>query len=176
MERQFPGIEGKSIRVRFLPLITVSRGKIVPNGRHGEAVHAGTHIRRRVMVLDRELCRDPRELGRIFIHELFHFVWVRLGNERRASYERLVRQELARGARGELGWSAESRKHRLTAGSRLPQHVKTWRDYLCESFCDTAAYLYSGLRRHDEFTLAVRWRRRRARWFFESFGGRSLSI
>jgi hypothetical protein len=40
-----------------------------------------------------------------------------------------------------------------------------WRRYACESFCDSAAWLFAGLRDHDEFTLALRFRRQRARWF-----------
>jgi len=103
---------------------------------------------------------------RIAIHELFHFAWLHLGNPRRASYEALLLAEAEHGARGELGWSAEWRKQRCPAvGSR------GWRDYICESFCDTAAWFYSGLRRHDEFTLGARWRRGRAAWFEKHFPG-----
>ena len=164
--------------MRFLPAITVSRGKILSNSNHGEPVHAGSHIRRRTIVLDKALCADRRELARIFVHELFHFVWVRLGNPARAAYERLLREELAEGARGELGWSAELRKERVLGckGGRAELRGRLWRDYICESFCDTAAFLYSGLRTHREFTLSARSRRRRARWFVESFGRSSLSI
>ncbi len=61
--------------------------------------------------------RQPRELARILVHELFHFAWVRLGNPARRSYEALVREEWKRRARGELGWSAESRKRALSKGS-----------------------------------------------------------
>ena len=45
------------------------------------------------------------------------------------------------------------------------QPLPPWRDYLCESFCDTAAWIYSGVRRHPEYTLAARHRDRRAEWF-----------
>jgi hypothetical protein len=85
-------------------------------------------------------------------------------------------------ARGELGWFAESRKSALpyTAprASYDPQlcSLIQWREYLCESFCDTAAWLYSGVRRHGEFTLRGRYRKRRAEWFHETFGNGEISI
>ena len=69
-------------------------------------------------MLDQELERQPRELARILVHELFHFAWVRLGNPARRSYEALVREEWKQRARGELGWSAESRKRALLKGLR----------------------------------------------------------
>ena len=31
--------------------------------------------------------------------------------------------------------------------------TRRWREYCCESFCDTAAWMYSGVERHEEFTL-----------------------
>ena len=96
----------------------------------------------------------PREFPRIFVHELFHFVWLRAGNPRRWSFERVVRGEFRSGARGELGWSAEWRKAALRAGD-VRRRSRRWREYCCESFCDTAAWLYSGVIRHPEFTLAA---------------------
>jgi hypothetical protein len=138
----------------------------------GQPVHAGSFIRKREMVLETELRADAQELARIFVHELFHFVWVRLGNTRRKSYEELLRAELAVRARGELGWSAETAKSR----SKAEKKARTWRAYVAESFCDTAAFLYSGCKHHEEFTLAVKWRGKREQWFHESFDGRVLSI
>lgn len=114
----------------------------------------------------------PQEMARIFVHELFHFAWVRLGNRRRSSYEQVLRGELVARARGELGWSAQERKSGLDGVEK----GAAWRAYICESFCDTAAFLYSGCQRHEEFTLRSRWRRKRALWFDESLGGRALSI
>jgi hypothetical protein len=75
-------------------------------------------------------------------------------------------------ARGELGWSAEEIKNQIHG----PTRDARWRAYVCESFCDTAAFLYSGCKRHDEFTLAKKWRIRRAQWFRESLGRRVVSI
>jgi hypothetical protein len=123
-------------------------------------------------VLDAELRSAPQELARIFVHELFHFGWLRLGNARRHSYGSLVRAEIDGGARGELGWSAE-----LTKSHFLRQKKDArWRAYVCESFCDTAAFLYADCDAHEEFTLASKWTRRRARWFHESLEGQALSI
>jgi hypothetical protein len=83
--------------------------------------------------------------------------------------------ELRAGARGELGWSAEWRKRAL-APADLAARTRRWREYCCESFCDTAAWLFAGLPGHSEFTLAGRWRERRRRWFLESGAGRAISI
>ena len=133
-------------------------------------------MRKRRIVLDQELERQPRELARILTHELFHFVWVRLSNRSRHSYEALVRTEWLRRTRGELGWSAESRKRVLSRKAPFANLGKRWREYLCESFCDTAAWLFSGLRRHPEFTLAERYRKKRAAWFQETFRAGKIPI
>jgi hypothetical protein len=164
VERRLAALEGRTVRLRFLPALTADRRRLYSDRTHGEPVHAGSFIRKREIVLDQELERQPRELARILVHELFHFAWVRLGNPTRRSYEALLREEWKRHARGELGWSAESRKRRLWNAMRAGGQTK-WRDYLCESFCDTAAWIYSGVRRHPEYTLAARHRDRRAEWF-----------
>ncbi len=127
-------------------------------------------------MLDQELERRPSEFDRILTHEVFHFAWVRLSNRSRRSYEALVREEWRRHARGELGWSAESRKVVLSRDARLANRRKRWREYLCESFCDTAAWFFSGVRHHPEFTLAERSRRKRAEWFRATFGTRAIPI
>ena len=133
-----------------------------------EPVHAGTDIPGRIVTLDTELATHPPELARIFVHEMFHFAWVRLGNPLRDSYAALLMDELNEGARGELGWSAEYRK--LDLLGHASTHPK-WREYVCESFCDTAAWMYANLANHDEFTLRPRFRRRRERWFGKLFNG-----
>jgi len=69
--------------------------------------------------------------------------------------------------RGELGWSAEWRKSKLTPLDRR-ERTRKWREYCCESFCDTAAWLYAGVRTHAEFTLAAAGRAERREWFRKS--------
>jgi hypothetical protein len=120
-------------------------------------------MRQRKIVLDRALLDTPREFGRILAHELFHFVWLRLGNPVRHDWERLLAAEIRSGARGELGWSAESRKRALSRADRV-RRTRRWREYICESFCDTAAWMLSA-GRHAEFTLAAAARRARRQWF-----------
>ncbi|HEY7388219.1 MAG TPA: hypothetical protein VH640_06905 [Bryobacteraceae bacterium] len=129
--------------------------------RHGSReAHAGSFLRERSIGFN---C-PAREFPRICVHELFHFAWLRLGNPRRRSYEEILRKEHAEGARGELGWSAEWRKEKLTARD-IGARSRLWLEYCCESFCDTAAWMYAGVREHEEFTLAGRYRLRRRAWF-----------
>lgn len=178
IRRRLPPLQGLSVRIRFLPALTIRGGKLYSRHSRGQPVYAGSYIRRREVILDCELRSRPNELARILTHELFHFAWVRLGNPARRSYESLLRREIKSHARGELGWSAESRKgafsyptHHLPAPASLP-----WREYICESFCDTAAWLYSGVHRHNEFTLSARYKKLRAQWFRETFRNRGISI
>jgi len=123
------------------------------------------------MVLDGELLDKPKELRRILIHELFHLAWARLGNPRRAGFEAVLRREMAERARGELGWSAEMRKGRLRKRSG-----RRWHEYVCESFCDTGAWMYAGVKGHEEFTLKERFRKRRAAWFENEVGNGAVRI
>ena len=159
-----PAITGAPIRVEFRPSLTSWRGKLLSGVPRGESIHATSFLRKRLIVLDSELARDWPELSRILVHELFHFAWVRLGNPRRLSYEDLLRGELECRARGELGWSAEWRKKALTPKD-IHTRSRKWREYAVESFCDTAACLYSDCGQHGEYTLKSRWRQRRTHWF-----------
>jgi hypothetical protein len=134
-------------------------------------VHGGAFLRERKILFD---CTGA-EFPRIFVHEFFHFVWLRLGNRKRRSFEALLAAELEARARGELGWAAESRKRALTVADR-PQRTRCWREYCCESFCDTAAWQYSGVTRHPEFTLSNRWRLRRSDWFDRLVAGSPLRV
>jgi len=145
-----PALAGKPIRVRMRPWL----------GQH----LAATSIPKRVILLERSVLTRRREFERILVHELFHFSWVRLSNRTRRSWELLLSAEIARKAGGELGWSSESRKRRLV-DSDVSQRTKAWRHYACESFCDTAACLFAGLKQHDEFTLPAVSRQRRKAWF-----------
>jgi hypothetical protein len=129
---------------------------------------AAANIRQRFILLDRWLLTSHGEFERILVHELFHFVWVRLSNESRRDWQRLLEREFRRRVRGELGWSAEWRKLKLTARD-VRQRTPAWRRYSCESFCDSAARVYSGLRRHEEFTLPSAEVRKRTAWMHQIF-------
>jgi hypothetical protein len=127
---------------------------------------AATHIPRRRILLDAGLLGQRGEFERILVHEIFHFAWVRLSNQTRRSWEVVLAVELVGRVRGELGWSSEWRKNRLRR-SDIRGRTPAWRRYVCESFCDTSAWLCAGLRQHDEYTLAAGARRIRRRWFAE---------
>jgi hypothetical protein len=134
-------------------------------------VHGGSFLRERRIALDCTRAEFPR----IFVHEVAHFIWLRLGNTTRSDYEEVLRAELGARARGELGWSAEWRKNALSADD-IASRSRPWREYCCESFCDTAAWLYGGAPGHPEFTLAPRWCAGRRLWFSAALGGRTLQI
>jgi hypothetical protein len=156
-----PALTGDPIRVRI-------RRSLGPH-------LAATSIPRRRILLDAEVLRSRDDFERILIHELFHFAWVRLSNERRRDWERVLAREFALRAAGELGWSAEWRKAKLTrSDARL--RTPRWRRYVCESFCDTAAWRFAGLRDHDEFTLAQRFRRIRRQWFGRNLATGTLRV
>jgi hypothetical protein len=104
---------------------------------------------------------------------MFHFAWVRLGNPRRREWEKLLEREWTGRARGEAGWSAEWRKRALRPGD-VAQRSRGWREYCCESFCDTGAWICGG--GDPEVTLAARHRRTRRCWFRESFATGCLAI
>jgi len=174
--KRLPDLEGRAIGIRFRPSLSAGSRKLYSKRTYGRPVYAGTFIRKRSIVLDLELAEKPKELARILTHELFHFAWVRMSNRGRRSYENLLQREWKQHGRGELGWSAESRKSALPHHSPSNTHHCKWRDYVCESFCDTAAWLYSGIARHPEFTLAERHRKRRAEWFHATFQGRPIPI
>jgi hypothetical protein len=159
--RRVPPMTGAPIRIQTAPNLS---------DRYGE-VHAGSFLRERRIVFDRSLT----DFRRIFVHELFHFVWLRQGNAVRRSYEDLVKTECLAGTRGELGWSAEWRKRALQTRD-VEFRSRHWREYCCESFCDSAAWLYSGVERHPEFTLGTRPRGRRQAWFARIVDGGALSI
>jgi hypothetical protein len=123
---------------------------------------------RRLILLDAELLRKSQEFERILVHEIFHFAWIRLANAARRDWETILVSEFKSRAPGELGWSAEWRKRKLKP-SDLRTRTPVWRRYACESFCDSAAWLFAGLSRHEEFTLPARFRRFRRLWFRSRF-------
>ena len=153
-----PLLSGRPIRVEL-------RNSLGPH-------HAATSIPRRLILLDRGLLTKQGEFERILIHEIFHFAWVRLSNKSRRDWETLLSAEREP---GELGWSAEWRKLKLKpsdAGQRSPK----WKRYARESFCDSAAFLFAGLNRHDEFTLPAKSRRARKAWFRQNFASHPIAI
>jgi hypothetical protein len=159
--RRLPALSGAPIHIQKAPGIRDHRGPI----------HAGAFLRERRIAFHCIRAEFPR----VFVHEVGHFIWLRMGNPARLRYENLLLAEVFSRARGELGWSAEWRKGALTARD-IGWRTRRWREYCCESFCDTAAWLYSGLRRHQEFTLAPRYQRLRRAWFEKAVKGRRLSI
>lgn len=139
----------------------------------GNPAHAATFIRRREIVLDPALKTRPREHRRILLHEYFHFAWVRLGNQRRRAWEAYLVSEWNSGGRGEAGWSAEWRKQKLS-DSDVAHRSRRWREYCCESFCDTAAWITGGVA--SEVTLGQARRRARLAWFRAHFSGHRFPI
>ncbi|MFZ0592841.1 MAG: hypothetical protein WAM39_20440 [Bryobacteraceae bacterium] len=121
-------------------------------------------MRERRIVLEENLVSEARDLRLIFAHEIYHFAWRRLGNTRRAEYDSLLREELASSALGELGESSSVAKQEHVSQER-PLGGNSWKQYVCESFCDTGAWLFSGVEEHRTFQLASRWRTKRALWF-----------
>jgi len=161
VRRRLPDLSGAPLRLQRRPGLRDHRGP----------VHAGAFLRERRIDFN---CSD-REFSRIFVHEVFHFAWLRLGNEARWSFESILQKELAQAARGELGWSAEWRKQELVPRDRR-MRTRRWREYCCEAFCDSAAWLYAGNGRHREFTLALHFRDARRRWFRANVETKTVSI
>src|SRR5207248_8272020 len=139
-----PKVRGLPIEITFLPELKARRGKLFSGtAERGMEVHAGCFLRQRRIVLDAALKMRPRELARILTHELFHFAWLRLGNLQRRRFEDLLQGEIGKRVPGELGWSAERMKAALSSDDRN-RRTRAWREYVCESFCDTAEWLLVG--------------------------------
>jgi hypothetical protein len=161
-----PELTGSPISISVQPKLTAWRGKLLSGSqKRGAPVHAASFVRARRVVLGQELFQHSAPLRLMVVHELFHFVWPRLNNRARRAFELLLQAELQSGARGELGESSAVKKRNVVGH----QSRRAWRDYVCESFCDTAAWLYSGLAEHSEFSLRTRWRNRRRLWFESYF-------
>lgn len=156
-----PELAGDPVRLERCPGLRDCRGP----------VHAASFLDKRKISFDCTAAEFPR----IFIHELFHFVWARAGNPLRWRYEDLVCAEFYAGIGGELGWSAEWRKSALHPRD-VRRRTRRWREYCCESFCDTAAWVYSGTAPHPEFTLVSRARTGRRQWVQRELGRGPLSI
>jgi hypothetical protein len=158
--------EGPPIRIRYRAGLRDTAGN---------PAYAATFIRRRETILDPALKKRPRQHRRVLLHEYFHFAWVRLGNPRRAAWEVFLKAEWAAHARGEAGWSAEWRKQRLSARD-VAERSRGWREYCCESFCDTAAFVVDAGSDPSEVTLSAGRRRARIAWFRRNFPGPSVAI
>ena len=157
-----PALKGKPISISVRKTLVAHRGRLVSaNARAGSEVYAAAFLRKRQIVLEAGLLSNEPAFRMILIHELFHFVWPRLGNSARQEFKNILFEEQKKGARGELGESSSVKKELIRAGGS----GALWRDYVCESFCDTAAWLYSGTNEDALFTLKRRWRERRQRWF-----------
>jgi hypothetical protein len=145
--------------------LTAHRGKLLSGADRGIPVYAASFIRQRRIVLESSLLVDRAALRFIFVHELFHFVWVRLGNRTRDEYSRLLLEEAARHARGELGESSALKKAEIGQHLEVSPCSPLWRDYMCESFCDSAACIFTGAPGHSGPELAKRWTAIRRDWF-----------
>jgi len=91
----------------------------------------------------------------------------------RRSFEELLARQI--NARGELGWSSEYRKAELDSRD-LRDRSRRWREFSCEAFCDTAAFIFARRKQHDEFTLAAVHCRKRIAWFRKNFGSGCIRI
>src|SRR5688500_6518669 len=76
---RLPQLRGRRIDVSYRPELTAWRGQLLSRSHKGDAVYAGSFLRKRQIVLDEHMLQTPRVLERIFIHEVFHFIWSRLG-------------------------------------------------------------------------------------------------
>jgi hypothetical protein len=175
--RNAPAFCGKPIRLTVRPVLFVWRGKLRFRPGPGEAVHAASFVRKRMMIIEKDLLGNRSELKRILLHELAHFAWVRLGNSRRREWGSHLETEFRAKVPGECGWSAERRKQKL----ELPDAVhraRAWREYCCESFCDTAAWVWSGspARRCSEVTLGSRVLERRRHLLLQLTGSKCVRI
>lgn len=167
--------EGKPIEVSYLDAPRSRRGKLVDGGEHGFALDGCSFIRERRIVLASYLRDKKAEHDRVLLHELFHFVWVRLGNPARREYERIIRAEYQAGVGGELGWPSLEAKTRLRTGPK-DRNDPLWRDYLCESFCDSAAWLMLERPRSNNVTLPPRSRQPRVRWLERLFQSNAIHL
>lgn len=147
------------IFVEATPSLTAHRGRLLTGEARGTPIHAASFIRQRRIILESQLLSNPAAAQSILLHELFHFIWTRLGNAHRRSFTHLIAQEIVRHAAGEIGESCAVAKSRWKSHSSLT----LWKNYVCEAFCDTGACIYSS--KPPSHTLAGRWLARRRAWF-----------
>jgi hypothetical protein len=175
-EAGLPRFDGWPIAIGFENHLHVSRRRLHSGGARGRAIWAASFIRERRTVLDTELLKNEPALRGILTHELFHFAWVRAGNPARRSFARLLQVEIEARARGELGESAgvhkeiwlgfggSSGRRAISGKAQHAPSARVWAEYVCESFCDTCAWLLSP-REPWPAALPEKWRLKRQRWF-----------
>ncbi len=163
LDTYLPRLIGTKISVEMKPQLSVSRGQLLSSEERGTPVYAASFIRRRCIVLDSALLATPRLLRAILVHELSHFVWVRLSNLSRNQFSLLIQQEHGSKARGEVGESASVHKLALSS-SWASGHARLWRNYICESFCDTSAAVFVPDAPRPRPHLSLRWLRIRCEW------------
>lgn len=86
-----------------------------------------------------------------------------MNNAQRRQWGDLLRSEQSK---GELGWSSEWRRRRLSADDPS-LNTRRWREYVSESFSDTGAWIESGGAGDQDRKLGRRWIERRERFLFE---------
>jgi hypothetical protein len=152
---------GKPIHLRLERNLRAVKGKLQLGGIQGRELDGASFIRQREIVLADSLSQP--EHRRVLLHELFHFVWVRLSNQQRRSYEELLRSEMDRGVIGELSWPSFQAKERLNKQD-WSTRSKGWRGYACESFCDTCSWYWRGMPGEGESAFPKIERTVRKRW------------
>ena len=100
----------------------------------GDEIFAASFLARREIVFALELLDDASALVEVFAHEIYHFVWRRLGNVERANWAALLGGEAVP---KHAGLSSQLRFETFQ-NSGKDRH---WKDYVCEAFCDTAGAL-----------------------------------
>ncbi len=166
LDTELPPFVGEQISLEIQARLSAYRGRLFSCTDRGTPVYAASFIRCRSIVVESALLRKPRLLRAILVHELAHFVWTRLGNLAREEFSALLREERLRGARGELGESAAVYKAALSE-SAVIKNSKQWRDYVCESFCDTTSAFFGSRALYLGPRLAQRFVQRRQKWFTE---------
>jgi hypothetical protein len=163
-----PKLFGNPICFELRPDLTAYRGNLLSGAELGTPVHAAAFIRKRIVVLETSLFSKSDRLRLILVHEGFHFVWVRLNNGQRRAFADLLADEMRGRARGEVGESSDIKKRLLREGGSFDDSSRLWRDYVCESFCDSAAAFLSGTAANEHFTLAGHWANRRCAWLLRT--------
>ena len=161
---EFPFHAVAPIQMEISPELSVQGRLLLVSEAKGTPVHAATFLRDRRIVIETQLLSDYSALRFVLAHELLHFSWLRLGNTLRSQFAGLLQREVQSRAAGELGDSSSVAKERWKL---RPASSQLWKNYVCESFCDTGAALYFAAPKAAQ--LALRWLQRREHWFAQSY-------